>query len=246
MRKVSKHINQYLFEDIDEFIEKVDIDKLREEKLIDYPQYDWTEPIKQDFETILSYFGFYDIELCWDLSYSQGSGASFTAKWDRESFNIKELKEYTKNDKDIHKIAEWLKDLISESTKECECFEYGELEECGYLREYYKNKKECEEGMILSYAEIIRANNHYCHEYTIEAECYDADGNRRIDLDYDFTQIAQELAKWFYDKLEIELDYLTSDKGIAEYFVYNGILIDEKYIKEEYKNESTTNNTKDS
>ena len=117
MKKIKKYENYYIFDNIKELLEKVDIDKYRTYYIDEYLYPDWYEYIEEDFERLLEYFGFEDIECNWDVSYSQGSGASFTGLLFRNKFNYKEIKEFVSEDKELLNISKTLKDLI-ESEKD--------------------------------------------------------------------------------------------------------------------------------
>ena len=200
MKKISKCKNYYVFDSVEEVIEKVDVESYRNNFLIDYPYVGWSDFIEEDFITILKYFGFEEIETCWDVSYSQGSGASFIAEWYSDDMDLNKLKEYAPEDKELNEISEKLENLAA-----------GE-------KEFY-------------YARIKRFNHHYCHQNTVESECYDEEDNRLYDVDREFDDVVYDLSTWFFNKLQTEFDYLLSDKGIAEYIVANEIEIPEEYLK---------------
>ena len=211
MKQIKECSNYYIFDDVKEFMKKVNIDELKERELYEYPYYGWTEFIEEDFEQILEYFGFEDIECNWDVSYSQGSGSSFTGLWFRNKFNYKKIKEFILKDKELLNIAKTLKDLI-------------------------KSEKD------LFYVEIKRINNHYYHQNTVEAVCFDEEDNILYDVNMYFNDIVYNLSTWFFNKLQKEYDYLISDEGIAEKIIANETEIPEKYIKKEYIDEPTANN----
>ena len=119
MKELNRCKKYYTFDNVDELLKKVNMGRLIEERFAEYP-YDiyWAEPIEDDFQNIMRYFGFTEVELCWDVSYSQGSGASFTGVWCAGDMNYEGLTSYAPEDKDLHTYFTYLKDLVDEDVYE--------------------------------------------------------------------------------------------------------------------------------
>ena len=230
----------YYFDDVEELLKKVDMNKLISEKFAEFPEDNfWSEPIEEDFQNIIKYFGFSEVETCWDVSYSQGSGASFEGVWCVDEMDYKALKTYAPQDSELLSIFGRLQDLVDITSKDCECFD-NENDSCSdFVVDNYHTKQECMDDLRLDNASIVRClHNRYCHENTMCCETYNANGDHLYEaMDEDFLDIAKSLAFWFYERLKAAYEYETSEENITAMIVDNEWEIEEEYIKDEYKGE---------
>jgi len=94
------------------------------------------------------------------------------------------------------------------------------------LDNLYDKTRECEDEVI----EISRCQNtHYYHSNTM---CVRNDNIKDSVLD-DVLFVLRELADWFYDKMVLEFESLTSIDNICEVIVDNGDEIPERYLIKE-------------
>jgi len=111
--KVVKHCNEFVvFDSVEELLKNVDEFSL----IAKYGDINMEDSfalshVKEDFKNILEILGFYDIDVCYDMNYIQGRGASFTAEWSYNKGCLKKIKEYAPNNTELHNIAENLKYL---------------------------------------------------------------------------------------------------------------------------------------
>lgn len=234
MRVENRCRRVYFFDDVEELLKKVDMDKLIAEKFAEYPEDNfWAEPIEEDFRNIMEYFGFSEVETCWDVSYSQGSGASFEGSWCADEMDYKALKTYAPQDSELLSIFKSLENLIKITCKDCECFDNGDCHKYGIKK--YKTKEDCIKDMRLYSASIVRCQyKRYCHEYIMCAEVFNENDEYLDDATTeDFLDICRELALWFRDSLKNALEYETSKENIAEIIVNNEIEIEEEYLKKQ-------------
>ncbi len=137
----------YTFEELSKDRQELEIEKIRNDEY--YLDYEWYEGIEEDFKTILELLGFYDIETYFSGFYSQGDGASFEARWDREKYLTRKIKDYAPKDEELYSIA-----------KELQGFAVGEegiVERTQHTNYYHSNTMTAEIGE--GYNKI--ANNHF-------------------------------------------------------------------------------------
>lgn len=120
MKKVIVSKEYFIPESVEEFKEKFDYEQYIEDNITDYP-YDisWSEDLLNKFDSIFDAFGISDSELDWDVSYSQGSGASFTGTFDIDDFkydNNKILKEHFPDDNELLTIFDALYDIVDKTS----------------------------------------------------------------------------------------------------------------------------------
>ena len=219
--KIIKQCNyNIIFDNIEDIKEKVNYEQFIEDNFSDFP-YDtiWAEPIEEDFKQICVFFGLDNVETCWDVSYSQGSGASFEADFYTEKIDLDGLLKYAPKDKELHNTLNYLIDELDSINKEIE----GKIT-FGIIKRMYHKR--------------------YCHENTMDFYFLECNNDEIYDerIKDDLIQPFKDLAYWFFMRLRYEYDYISSEEFILQYIVDNEIEIPEKYIKEEYKNELTTNN----
>jgi len=218
MKKIVRCENYYTFDSVEELKEKVDTDRYLEDNNYFIPEdIFWAEYIEEDFKQICKLFGIENVETCWDVSYSQGSGASFTGKCYPEDRNIKVLKEYAPQDKELISLYNYFKEILDIGIEDCD-----------------ENDEECMEYNKITYIKITRCRNtYYCHSNTMCTEAYTEEGivynnyitNRLND-------IFMGLADWLFDRLQTEYEYITSEEYLLNYIVDSEIKIPEEYLKD--------------
>ena len=170
----------------DDFVQKC-IDKNRDINVCD----DWHYYTIEDFTTICELMGYSDINVMYSGFWSQGDGASFTAKYSYEKGSIKNIKEYAPKDEELHRIAKELQ-LLAQRCR------------------YSMNAKIYQRG------NYCHSNTMYC-EY-LESDIVEEFDN---DFEYIFLELSRDLADWLYKTLEKEYEYLTSDKVVFDTLVAN-------------------------
>jgi hypothetical protein len=181
--------------------------------------HDWWDSTYDDFKQICEILG---IELdgrepSFSGFWSQGDGASWTGKYRAQGLGYAGLAPlYTYDqaptkmrehfgDEELHRIADEL---------------------CLLARIY---------GAV--YAKVGGSSNHYVHEMTMqidEWEFYDAEGDEDVPeeiaehVDNTLIELFRDLARWLYNSLENEHDYLTSDEAVIETLEANEIEEDEE------------------
>ena len=78
----------------------------------DYLAYEWDEDTINDFTTILELIGYYDIACYFSGFYSQGDGASFSAKFSRNKRCLEKVKSYCPKEEKILDIVEQIQSEI--------------------------------------------------------------------------------------------------------------------------------------
>ena len=226
MKKITKCKNYYIFDSVEELKEKVDTDRFIKENLSECPCDNfWAKPIEEDFETICSFFGIENVKTCWDVSYTQGSGASFTGECYPNNINIDGLKEYAPQDKELHNLIDDFEYVLSEAVNFCYEDEEDEDCDCG----------ECIENNKINFIEICKCKfTSYCNSSTMCIESFSDNGkiyDEGINNNLEF--IFLNLADWLFDKLRMEFDYITSEEYLLNYIIDAEIKISEEYLKDE-------------
>ena len=162
---------------------------------INVAHWEWYDCTKDDFHTILELVGFYNIDSNFSGFYSQGDGASFSADYRYKKGCLKAVKQHAPNDVELHSIV---KGIIS----------------------HQKNN-----GYLLS-CEVSQRGN-YCHSNTM---CFSWCKNDDSWFDWknnfiedELEQLFRGLADWYYSRLEIEYEHLTSFDVVAEMLDANEI-----------------------
>jgi len=218
MEEVVENKKYYIFSDVKELKKNVDIEEFMSEEFADYP-YDtcWAEPIEENFKDILECFGIDNVKFCWDVSCTQGRGASFVGRWHKSDMDYKKLKEHVSNETNILNIFNQIEDI---------CYKY----EADYKEDYG-------EEVGLEYADITHCQHiQHCHSNTMCITLFDEMGSYVDDREKDqLLDSFKELADAFFDSLEKEFDNVTSEAAIMEFIVNNEIKVPEKYLKKEQK-----------
>jgi hypothetical protein len=98
-----------LFNELSEDRKLQEIEKLRNDE--SYLDYDWWNFCDEDFKTILELLGFYRINTFFSGFWSQGDGASFTARYSNEKRITTKIKYYAPLDLELHRIAKGIQDI---------------------------------------------------------------------------------------------------------------------------------------
>ena len=167
---------------------------------VDYDR--WYEPRIYDQKDILNKLGFADPEIYFTGFYSQGDGASFTGEY--TGYNKKEileLKNEYPQDKELHEIIDRFLDF-----------------------------NVCIEENYDIYVKIDK-NHMYCHEETmyinqayIDLPLPDDDEE---DIEYTFIELCKDIARYFYEWLKKDYEYLESDESVLETILLNDYIFDE-------------------
>ena len=177
-------IEIFNFHELDKHIQERVIEKNRD---INVDDSYWHECVIEDFEQILSFVGYYDIKCSFSGFWSQGDGASFTAKYSYEKGALKKVMDYYPSDKELHQIVKNIQNLQKKNFYSLN----GKIGKSGsnYCHSY---------TMIVDYLE--RADG---KEPTDEAEL-------------EFRTQSRYLAEWLYEALEADYNSLTSDEAVIE------------------------------
>ena len=162
---------------------------------INVDNWDWYDPTKDDFHTILELIGFYDIDSSFCGFYSQGDGASFSANYRYKKGCLKAVKQHAPNDLALHNIV---KDIISHQKNN------------GYLLS-------CEVSQRGYYC---HSNTMSFNWYKNDDSCFDWKNDFVED---NLEQLFRGLADWYYSRLRSEYEYLTSFDVVAEMLEANEI-----------------------
>jgi len=229
-----KRFKEFIFESeeektysFDELPKEVKEKALENNRYINVEYTEWYEPVVEDFEYAMEELGLKDVEVEFTGFYSQGDGASFTARVDDVELFLKKALEINAStefldmgeDEDSSKEADELRQLM------------GDLRNVGYdTREKLKPED--------LYLEIVRITNRYSHENTIEAsvemeELDVEDDDRDWNKFYDemmsmITDWAREESKELYQRLNKYYDELQSDEEVAETLIANDYQFNEE------------------
>jgi hypothetical protein len=207
----------YSFDELPKEAKEKAIEKNRD---INIEYTEWYEPIIDDFEYAMEKLGLTDVEVEFTGFYSQGDGASFTARVENEELFLKRAL-------DINASTEFLDMGENEDTsKEDDELRQlmGDLRNIGYdTREKLKPED--------LYMEIFRISSRYSHENTIEAsvkmeeldvEDDDRDWNKFQDeMESMITDWAREESKELYHRLGKYYEERQSDEEVAETLIAN-------------------------
>jgi hypothetical protein len=207
----------YSFDELPKEAKEKAIEKNRD---INIEYTEWYEPIIDNFEYAMEKLGLTDVEVEFTGFYSQGDGASFTARVENEELFLKRAL-------DINASTEFLDMGENEDTsKEDDELRQlmGDLRNIGYdTREKLKPED--------LYMEIFRISSRYSHENTIEAsvkmeeldvEDDDRDWNKFQDeMESMITDWAREESKELYQRLEEYYEGLQSDEEVAKTLIAN-------------------------
>jgi len=218
LNKIVKCNNYYTFDNIKELKEKVDINRyIKDNDYFEPEDNYWADAIEKDFKTICSFFGLTNVETCWDVSYSQGNGASFTGRWYLGNVDFVGLKEYVPTDKTLIIIMDSLLDILSRYKIDCDAnIIEGKVTKCKFTG--------------------------YCHSNTMCFSGIDSDENT-INERYSnilIYYVFSELSDWLFNQLRNEYEYITSKKYIMQYIVDNEIEISEEYLKDINESKNTS------
>jgi len=202
----------YSFEDLPEESKKKALEKNRD---INVEYQDWHDPVIEGFEEDMKELGLEDVIVEYSGFYSQGDGASFTARVDdeekflRDALGIPNSTEFLDmgDDEDTSKQDDDLRQLM------------GDLRNIGYdTREKLKPED--------LYINIERISSRYHHENTIAAsveieeldvEDDDRDWDKfRDEMESIVTEWARDKSQELYRTLEKDWDSLQSDEEVAE------------------------------
>jgi len=189
---------------------------------------DWHDPIIEGFEEDMKKLGLDDIEVRYTGFYSQGDGASFTAKvvdtdtFLRDALDIKSSTEFIDmgDDEETSKEEDDLRQLM------------GDLRNIGYDT----RKKLDPEDIYLS---IVEVYSRYSHEMSIEGDVVteDLDIGEDDDRDWDkfheemestLTDWAREESRELYSRLHKYYEELQEDAEVAETLVANDYTFDKE------------------
>ena len=218
MKVENKCVKEYVFDTIEELKAHVDVERYLEENYAKYPEdLVWAEPVEEDFRNICKFFGLHNVKTCWDVSCSQGSGASFEGTFYTEDMDYKGLKGYAPKDKELANLFGILEDAIYES-----------------YRYYDEDDEKCiAENKIIS-AGIYRCRHtNYCHKETMCITAYNEDEDEVREYADNVLNAFKDLANWFYNQLSAEYEHITSEDYILQEIVSNEIGIEEEYLKGE-------------
>jgi len=112
-----------LFNELSKERQEKEIQKCREND--SYLDYEWWEFVDEDFKTTLELIGFYRINTQFTGFWSQGDGASFTAKYSNEKRIAPKIKAYAPKDDELYRIAKGIQDIQQKCKYVFECNIYS-------------------------------------------------------------------------------------------------------------------------
>jgi len=207
----------YSFEELPDESKEKALERYRD---INTDYIDWHDPIIEGFDEDMKGLGLDNIEVKFTGFYSQGDGASFTARVDDEEkflMNALDIKSSTEfldmgDDKDTSRDDDDLRQLV------------GDLRNIGYDT----REKLTPDDL---YMEIVRISSRYSHENTIEAsvemeeldiEDDDRDWDKFQDeMESMITGWARDESRELYSRLSKYYEELQEDEAVAETLILN-------------------------
>ncbi len=151
------------------------------------------DPCMEPYETAARIIGIEDIDIAYSGFYSQGDGASFKGTFSFVPGCCTAIRKEFGRDSELHRIADEL------SALNC--------------------RLRLAHGITLK-GTITRNDARYCHDYTMQAEIHDENGDSpeclTVQDDDEFTDLMRRFARWIYKGLEEDYEYRLSDAAIDE------------------------------
>lgn len=165
--------------------------------------------VTEDWEQILNYLGFLDVNIHWSGFWSQGDGACFSGRWYVECVNYAGLT--------FH---------LSEETAK----EYGAYAERAKAVYDFADDGDDLPPSLVRYADITHTGR-YCHEHSVSFSYDDEepDDGYTDDAVKEFEDWCRGLMRTIYRALESEYDYFTGEDYAREMLEHD----DEDYEEEE-------------
>lgn len=160
---------------------------------------EWWEAETEYYERFLDLAGFTDIEIAYSGFWSQGDGASFTGRFDAETYrDNKKLKAEYKHDKELLEYSVWLNKIFKQA--------------------FYKVS-----------GTIKRCNNHYVHENSTEVtDIYHNDLNYDFaglsDIEKQLKEWMISFNKYIYREFEKQYYSDTSEEMVIDNLKYSDIV----------------------
>ena len=157
--------------------------------------YEWWGGVYQDAAAILKILGFTSVDIRFTGFSQQGDGASFAGHYGAAAGWRESLGRYELPDSEVFAIAEALDAM--QARYDGRLTATVERDRYGYSR--------------------------YCHEGTMAVSLYDEGGDGDVPEadEAEFLELARRLARWIYDQLEAEWNYLESDECVASVIADN-------------------------
>lgn len=165
-------------------------EKARDWFRTDYPDYDWWD--YDDAKQIGAFMGLTDMEIQFTGFWSQGDGASFTARYTFEPNACDMVKDYAPQDSTLHAIAAEFDRLQSlyGNTLSAKVTRSNAM---NYVHQYMMDVDDCEVFPDDDKESYISAED----ENALRDNC-------------------RAFAGWIYRQLESQYDYLVSDEAVEE------------------------------
>ena len=163
-----------------------------------YLDYEWYEPLREDFEAILFILGFYSVKTYFSGFSSQGDGACFTAKYEYEKGSVKAVENYSPLSDELYSIAQRLQAIQAKVI-----YDLGVTIE--HKGRYYHEKSVT--VYLWSKRDLVSDDKLYEYEDEI-------------------TAIIEELSLWYYKQLNEQYDYLHTDEAVILHLETNKIEFD--------------------
>lgn len=185
MRTITQEITLYTYDELS------DDAKGRVREWADTFEFE-AEWILDDFKTIASMMGFYDITPRYSGFWSQGDGASFTGHYDYAKGAANAVREYAPQDAELARIVDGLQALQK--------------------RNFYQLRASLTLGP---------RPNYYAHENTISIGVERGDAWASDEVQTEFAELARDLMRWLYRALERGYDNCNSDEYLSEHCAAN-------------------------
>lgn len=181
--------NVYLFSELSDEAKEKAREKAREYYRLNLDYNDWWHNVYDDAKEIASLFGLIIDNIQFSGFWHQGDGASFTGSYDYKKGALKAVMSHAPNDEWLHAIVRQLHDL--------------------QRRHFYRLRAS------------IKQSGRYVNEGTMSLDIYGISSDEWLDdkAEKEMTELMRDYARWIYEKLRIEYEYLISDENIDEMLV---------------------------
>ena len=200
----TEEVKVYKYEELSESAQEKAREWYREGNL----DYDWWDCVYEDAERIGNLMGIefdqkpiklmngsfrYEPKIYFSGFWSQGDGACFEGSYSYKKGSVKAVKDYAPMDKELHRIAEQLRDIQRKN--------FYQLTATVTHRGMYSHSRSTtiDVGRFKDYDEV---------EMTSDAE-------------ETVSELLRDFMDWIYEQLEKEFDWLNSDEAVEESIITN-------------------------
>ena len=160
----------------------------------------WSEPVIDDWKTLLSKLGFCDVKIHWSGFWSQGDGACFEGQWSVNWMQLDEVPGYTSEAR--------AKEILEYPEKVRGLYKLLEATDIDYDADL-----DYEHPIVVDAS--LRQHGRYYHEGTVTFEP-DQHPYPSTEATEEFKDWCKDLMRMIYKDLEAEYEYQMSDEAIEE------------------------------